>query len=448
MRSQAGRTDQHPRQPGDRPPGLLLRRAVTLDGDQVDIQIAGGLIADVAPAGSLPAQGPERRLAGRALVLPALVEPHSHLTKTATGSALNPVGDFAGACAAGLPTGRTVGDVERAADQARQRMLAAGATALRTHVEIGASLDHGGLEVLRAFLALRDACRAEMDLQVFAFAISPLTGRAGEGNRAATLAALAAGADGVGACPWLDPDPVGSIDWCLRAAADAGVAVDLHMDETTDPEIFWLPNLLDVIEARGHTGPVAASHCCSLGLQPGPLLKRTVGRLAAHADHVGVIACPVTNLGLHERNKHTHQYRGLAPIRMLVEAGVPVAAGGDNVRDAFNPLGRGDPLEAFSWMVNAAHLAVPQALATVTTDARRILGLPPVALTPGAPADLVILTGSVPEEALANADQSRTVLHHGQVVAHTTVNATYPASIARTAASAASRDEPAAAVAR
>ena len=48
---------------------------------------------------------------------------------------------------------------------------------------------------------------------------------------------------------------------------------------------------------------------------------------------------------------------------------MPVAAGADNIRDAFNPLGRTDPLETASLLAAAAHLTPAQALTAVTADA-------------------------------------------------------------------------------
>ncbi len=61
--------------------------------------------------------------------------------------------------------------------------------------------------------------------------------------------------------------------------------------------------------------------------------------------------------------------RGLTAVAALRDAGVPVAAGADNIRDPFNPLGRTDPLETASLLAAAAHLTPAQALAAVTADA-------------------------------------------------------------------------------
>ena len=46
----------------------------------------------------------------------------------------------------------------------------------------------------------------------------------------------------------------------------------------------------------------------------------------------------------------------------LREAGATVAAGGDNLRDPFHPVGRGDALEVAALMVTCGHLDPAAAL--------------------------------------------------------------------------------------
>jgi cytosine deaminase len=100
---------------------------------------------------------------------------------------------------------------------------------------------------------------------------------------------------------------------------------------------------------------------------------------------------------------------------------VTVAAGGDNLRDPFNPVGRADPCETAALMVACGHLDGPAALDTVTAAPRRALGLPPVGLVVGAPADLIALPAADALEALAAAPAARTVWRAGRIAARTTV---------------------------
>jgi cytosine deaminase len=131
------------------------------------------------------------------------------------------------------------------------------------------------------------------------------------------------------------------------------------------------------------------------------------------------VTLPATNLYLQGRDQPISTPRGLTPIRLLLEAGVNVAGGGDNVQDPFNPLGCGDPLHTAQLLVLAGHLPVDEAYRLVSTRARRAMGLPAPEVLPGSPADLVAVAGSSLREVMATATEERIVIRAGRVVART-----------------------------
>ena len=96
--------------------------------------------------------------------------------------------------------------------------------------------------------------------------------------------------------------------------------------------------------------------------------------------------------------------------------GVTVAVGGDNRQDPFNLMGRGDPLEAASLLVAAGHLQPAEAYHAVSVVLRCAMGLPAVAIAPGAPAELLAVRASTVREAVAFVLADRVVFHHGAVV--------------------------------
>jgi cytosine deaminase len=109
--------------------------------------------------------------------------------------------------------------------------------------------------------------------------------------------------------------------------------------------------------------------------------------------------------------------RGLTAVAALERAGVTVAGGADNVRDPFNPVGRADPLETASLLVMAAHRQPARAWEMVSTGARSAMGLEPVRIEPGAPAELMAIPAASVGEAVAAAPGDRLVVHRGRVVA-------------------------------
>jgi cytosine deaminase len=153
-------------------------------------------------------------------------------------------------------------------------------------------------------------------------------------------------------------------------------------------------------------------------------VARSTAREVARAG-IGVVALPQTNLYLQGRDVDVAVPRGLTAVRALVDAGATVAAGGDNLRDPFNPMGRADACEAASLMVTSGHLATPDAWRTVSTAARRCMGLPEPAVAPGAPAEFLALRAESLDAAVSGAATGRVVLSRGRVVARTAVQRSY-----------------------
>jgi cytosine deaminase len=390
------------------------------DGRAVDVTVDDrGLVASVerAGAGPPPEAGATIHDLGGWLLLPAMAEPHAHLDKALTADLVpNPTGDLMGAIEAWVAAageGRITRDgiVERAAT-ALELLLVHGVTAVRTHVNVTAG------NGITALLAVQEAAArfdGLMDIQTVALTSSPMLGADGAGNRAALAAAIEAGVDLVGGCPHLDPDGPGLIANAIRAATEAGIGIDLHVDEMLDPSVLTLRDLARQVIDTGFAGPVAASHCVTLGMQS-PATQASVAALVAEAG-IAVFPLPQTNLFLQGRDHPTATPRGLTALAALREAGALVAAGADNVQDPFNLVGRSDPLETAALMVMAGHQLPGAAYDLVSNDVRRAIGLPPVTIETGSPADLVAIDAPSVRGAIADAPMSRRVFRGGRLVA-------------------------------
>jgi cytosine deaminase len=396
--------------------GLLLTGARLASGQVVDVRLSGGLVEEVGAPGTLPAAAERLDLSGH-LLLPAPAEPHAHFDTALTADRiLNPTGDLGGAITAWLDYQGSVtrADFVDRATEAALRGLANGTTAIRTHVGIYETV---GIKAVEALLEVKEALRDLVDIQLVALNVR-LTGPECADMRAMLRAAMELGADVVGGCPHLDPDPVAYHDLTLSLAAKLGRPIDLHTDETLDPSVLHLPHFADLVAEIGFSHGATASHCVSLGIQPPEVAASVAERVAA--ARVAVICNPQTNLFLQARGQRSAPVRGLTALRPLLEAGVTVAAGGDNLRDPFNPVGRADPLETASLLVTAGHLRPDEAYAAVSAGARAAMGLPEVQVAAGFPAELLAVQASSLGEAIAGGT-SRIVIHQGRVVSRTTV---------------------------
>ncbi|GAB2779394.1 hydrolase [Streptomyces chlorus] len=375
------------------PAPLLLCGARLTDGRTVDVRLGGGHIEAVGTAGSLTVDGTRTGgtrvdLTGH-LLLPAPAEPHAH-------------SDTALSAASDGPVSYDPHDVRSRATEAALLQLGHGATALRAHVRVD---DMTGLDALTAVLQAGRSLRGLTELTTVAMP-RVLTGVAGADGIAMLRDAMKMGASVVGGCPDVDPDPTGYVEAVLEVAAEHGCPVDLHTDTADPARVARLAAM-----AGGLRPGVTLSPCGGLGRLPAEAAARTADQLAAAG--VTVVCLPQGGCGGLDRRG-----TGTAPVRLLRAAGVRVAAGSGALRDASNPVGRGDPLEAAYLLASRHGLSPEDAYQAVSTSARAALGLPEVRVEAGFPAELLAVRGDRLSAALSLA-YSRIVVHQGRVVART-----------------------------
>jgi cytosine deaminase len=310
-------------------------------------------------------------------------------------------------------------DLVARAGAAVEAMVFKGTTAIRSHVDVGEGI---GLRAVRALIEVRDDVHARglADIQLVALVSIPFCGPAGAEHRRLLDEALDLGVEVVGAAPYRDSDPVEATELAVAAAARHAAPIDLHTDETLDPAMLSLRHLARMSLERGLGGSVTASHCVSLGVQERAVQAAVAAELATAG--VAVVTLPQTNLYLQARDQRVAPPRALTAVRALLDAGVTVAAGADNVRDPFCSMGRLDVLETAALLVMAAHLTPAEAWAACTSGARAALGLPAVTVAAGSPAELLAVEGASLADAMARAGERRIVIHQGRVVARTTVD--------------------------
>lgn len=390
---------------------LLLRGARLPDRQVRDVLIEDGRVSAVAQAGQLPSACEEMDLSGF-ILLPAPAEPHAHLDKALTWDLVGaPPCDLPGAVAAwrGYAEQVTEEGVLVRARRALDELVANGATAVRTHADVLPGPDP--LRGLRALLRLREELSERVALQIAVLHI--------EAPDEVLDEALELGADLLGGCPHLCDDPQAAVARALTIAERHGVGVDLHADEHLRPDPKDLLLLAQAVRERGFAHGATASHCVGLGgLDPAEAAR--IAKEAA-ASRIGVVALPLTNLYLQGRDTPARTPRGLTAVRALLDAGVPLAGGGDNIRDPFNPVGRADPLETAGLLVAAGHLTLPEAVHAVTTGARTVLGLPAAGPYEGAIADLLAVRTDSLSGAVGASYPDRIVFKGGRAVSRTTV---------------------------
>lgn len=381
--------------------------------DRVAVRIDGERVAELG-AHLDPVGGEDVIDGDGGLLTASLVETHGHLDKAYLAEIVpNPTGDLMGAITAMIANRHvmTVSNTIERAERAVRTMSRHGVTTIRTHADV---TDDNFLTSVEALVEVRRRTADLVDMQIVALVGWPLVGAAGEVHRTLARDAVAMGADVLGGCPHLDSDSSKANAVLVELAGELDVPLDLHTDEHTDVSRTSLIDLADRVAASGFARGVTASHCVSLGLQSVDDQRRIADRLAEVG--IGVIALPHTNLFLQGRDHQVGMPRGLTAVKTLREAGVRVAAGSDNLQDPFNPIGRGDPLDAAGLMILAAHLLPADAFASVTSVARSILGAPAAGPVVGERADLMVTPASSIREAIATSAPRSVVVRAGHVV--------------------------------
>ena len=385
----------------------------TSNGTLVSVRIEGEVVTEVGAG--LAARDAETVIDGNGgLLTESLVETHAHLDKAYLAELIpNPTGDLMGAITAMIANRHvmTVENTIERAERAVRTMVRHGVTRIRTHADV---TQDNGLTSVEALLEVRRRTTDVVDLEIVALLGWPVTGSAGEAHRRLAREAVSMGVDLVGGCPHLDEGAEAANAELVNLAGELGVPLDLHADEHTDAHRTSLQDLAQRVIDAGFAHGVTASHCVSLGMQDVGTQQSTAEKLAE--AKVGVVALPHTNLFLQGRDMQSAMPRGLTAVKHLRDAGVKVAAGSDNLQDPFNPIGRGDPLDAAGLMILTAHLLPDDAFASVSTVAREVVGASAAGPRVGAVADLMLTSASSVREMIAVGSSRTLVVRRGTVV--------------------------------
>ncbi|MBY4897859.1 amidohydrolase family protein [Cupriavidus sp. AU9028] len=398
---------------------LILRHCTLPDGRRdIDIGIADGRIVAVAPA--LPAQAGEDIDAAGQLVSPPFVDAHFHMDSVLSHGL--PRVNLSGTLLEGIalwgelkPELTQQALVERAlayCDWAVGR----GLLAIRSHVDVC----DPRLLAVEALLHVRERVRPYLELQLVAFPQDGVLRSPGALDN--LRRALEMGVDVVGGIPHFErtmADGATSVRLLCELAAERGLRVDMHCDETDDPMSRHVETLAAETVRLGLQGRVAGSHLTSMHSMDNYYVSKLLPLMREAG--MAAIANPLINITLQGRHDSYPKRRGMTRVPELLAAGIPVAFGHDCVLDPWYGLGSGDMLEVAHMGLHVAQMTGQDAMLAcfraITDTPASILGLSDYGLEPGCRADLVLLQAADPVEALRLRATRLLVLRAGKVIA-------------------------------
>lgn len=391
---------------------LLLRHGRLVADPQatVDVEIADGLITAIAPNLEV-ATDQIIDLAGQ-LVSPPFVESHIHLDSALTAG--QPRWNESGSLFEGIEIwgerkqSLTMADVQQRAIATLKMLASQGTLFVRSHADVS----EPSQIPLKALLAVREAVKDWLTLQVVAF---PQDGIYSHPDSAQRLEdAVKMGADAIGGIPHYEltrEAGVQSIQYIFDLAKRYDRLIDIHCDEIDDDQ----SRFLEVVAAeaiRHHLGPrVTASHTTAFGSYNNAYAFKLMGFLKR--AKLNFVANPLINLTLQGRTDTYPKRRGLTRVKELWQNDLNLSLGSDCIQDPWYNLGSGSLLEVASVAVHACQMTGRDELAAcydmITHFGAHTLNVADrYGLAVGKPANLITLDA---KDAIAAIRDRATVRH-------------------------------------
>lgn len=391
---------------------MLIRNVRPWGGPAVDLLIQDGVITQIGPSLAVT-QSEEAAIAvidgQNQLLLPGLVNAHAHIDKNLFGLPWH---------ANETPEPRRIRDYvdnerrlrrELKLDTGKQSALeveqaiCAGVTHIRTHVDIDTD---AGLHHFEGVLATRQRFQNEVTMQLVAFPQSGMLVR--PGTVELLEEALKMGAECMGGLDpsTVDRDPVQHLDIIFELADRYGVELDIHLHEPGMLGAFAVELIAERTKTLGLQGRVTISHVFCLGMINDTYLNQLIDLLLENQINIMSLGSGASNF---------------PPLKRLHEAGITLCTGSDGVRDTWGPFNSVDMLDRVKFLAYRSGFRrdedVEFLLRIATHGGADVMGESSYGLEVGFQADLVILPGGMPTEAVVNLPPRSFVIKGGRLVA-------------------------------
>lgn len=398
----------------------MVFRKVFLDKEDgvFDVAVKDGRIHDIGTSLDFAVEPKKDYECEGMMLTPPFIDAHQHLDCAFMIGEVNQAGTLQEAVEifTRIKNNRTAAVVKELAERAIKEALFNGTGFIRSYVDVDSIVE---LNHLHPIVELREQYRGIVDIEIVACMEYSL---AQEPKADMYLrAAMGEGADLVGGVPQEEPTPEAAqkhIQLILDIAKSFSVDIDMHIDETADPQMRTLEMLADTIIREDYQGRAVAGHACALAVYDDNYAKKVIDKVVNAGIHV--VTNPLTNLYLQGRENKTPTWRGITRVKELLEAGVNVACGLDDNRNVFLPYGHMNMLEVALFTSLTAHLTTPEEMQQVFDmpryNAAKILGLKDYGIKIGGPADFLCLPVDNILDALRIQPQPRYIVRDGSLV--------------------------------
>ena len=311
---------------------------------------------------NLPEAGETHDLQGQ-LVLPPYVDAHLHLDYTYTLSRMAEVGAESGTLFEAIENWpkykatMTNDSVKELAKKGIYDEVSQGVQYIRAQTDVTDPNFVG----FKAIMELKEELKDVVDIQVVAF---PQNGMyTYKGGRDLVEEALKMGADVVGGIPHYEPAREfgeKSIHDIVELAMKYNKLIDVHCDETDDPQSRFVEILNALVYLEDYGAKTTASHTCSFGSADNAYAYRMFDLFKK--SKMNFLSMPTENAYLQGRQDSYPKRRGLTRVKEFMHMGINVAFAQDSINDPWYPIGSGNMMNILDNGVHLTQYASPEEL--------------------------------------------------------------------------------------
>jgi cytosine/creatinine deaminase len=362
------------------------------------------------------------------LVIPPFIEPHIHLDTTLTAG--EPKWNLSGTLFEGIERWAerkqflTVDDVKKRAKKALQWQIAQGIQYVRTHVDV----TDPKLTALKAMLEVKQEMSPWIDIQIVAF---PQEGINSFANGVELLEeSLRMGADVVGGIPHYEftrEYGVDSLKKVFELAIKYDRLVDIHCDEIDDEQSRFVEVVAAEAYRYGIGEKVTASHTTAMHSYNNAYSSKLFRLLKL--SNINFVANPLVNIHLQGRFDTYPKRRGITKVKELLEAGLNVCFGHDDILDPWYPLGTGNMLQVLFMGLHVCQMMgyeqIVDSMNLITYNSAKTLNIQDeYGIEEAKPANLIILPASDSYDAIRRQVPVRYSIRYGKIIAETELSKT------------------------
>ena len=164
------------------------------------------------------------------------------------------------------------------------------------------------------------------------------------------------------------------IDQLMRWAKETGKRVHVHVDQLNHPSEKETELLARKTIEHGMEGKVTAVHSISLAAHP-KAYRDEVYKMSIDAG-LSFITCPSAWIDHPRREDLVPSHNALTPVDELLERGLTVAIGSDNICDVYKPFCDGDMVNELRLLIDGCKIYDPDALLEICVyNGLEVIGL-------------------------------------------------------------------------